>query len=110
MCARPVPSSRFISLSDSLARFLRRVLSEQAEARDALAPTPVHDLRVALRRCRSLAEGFSKFDSHSDWRQMRKAARRLQRGLAELRDAQGLAGWVRDLGLTPGAAGAAPPG
>jgi len=103
----PVNSSRVISPAQSLARFLRRVWHEQAEVRDALAPGPVHDLRVALRRSRSLAEGYSALDSDLDWSQLRKAARRLQRGLAELRDAQVMARWVRRLGLTDGAAGAA---
>jgi CHAD domain-containing protein len=90
-----------------LSRFLRRVWQEQAEAHDELAPDTVHDLRVALRRCRSLAEGFSELDSHRDWREFRKAARRLQRGLAELRDAQVMAGWVRRLSFTGGTAGGA---
>ena len=107
MRAPPVDSSRVISPPQSLAKFLRRVWREQAEAHHKLAPDTVHDLRVALRRSRSLAEGYSTLDSHPDWRQLRKAARRLQRGLAELRDAQVMARWVRRLGLTDGAAGAA---
>jgi CHAD domain-containing protein len=85
---------------------MRRVLKEQGRAREELAPGPIHDLRVALRRCRSLAEGFAQLDGHADWRQMRKAARRLQRGLADLRDAQVMAAWLRRLHLAPGAGGA----
>ena len=102
-----VDFSRFISPPEALARFLRRVWDEQAKVRGDLAPGPVHDLRVALRRTRSLAEGFSELGSHRDWRQFRKAARRLQGGLAELRDAQVMATWVRRLGFTGGTAGVA---
>lgn len=107
MPSSPVAPPRIFSPPESLSRFLRRVWDEQAKVRDDLAPGPVHDLRVALRRCRSLAEGFSELDKHRDWRQFRKAARRLQRGLAELRDAQVMTAWVRRLGFTVGAAGAA---
>ena len=107
MRSPPVASSRVKSPPEALAQFLRRVWQEQEKAHGDLAPDTVHDLRVALRRCRSLAEGFSELDGHRDWRQFRKAARRLQRGLAELRDAQIMAAWVRRLRLTDGAAGAA---
>ena len=103
----PVASPHGISPPEALSQFLRRVWQEQAEAHDELSTDTVHDLRVALRRCRSLAEGFSELDDDRDWRQFRKAARRIQRGLAELRDAQVMAGWVRRLGLTGGTAGAA---
>jgi CHAD domain-containing protein len=106
MPSAPVASSRILSPPEALSRFLRRVLQEQAAAQDELAPDTVHDLRVALRRCRSLAEGFAELDGHPEWRQLRKAARRLQRGLAPLRDVQVMAGWVRRLGFTGAAAGA----
>jgi CHAD domain-containing protein len=94
------------SLPDALARSLRRVLKEQARAKDSLAPQTVHDLRVALRRSRVLAEGFARVDMHGDWRRMRKVARRLQQGLAGLRDVQVMAAWARRLGLKHGPAGA----
>ena len=106
MPSSPAVSSRILSPPEALSRFLRRVLQEQAAAQDELAADTVHDLRVALRRCRSLAEGFAELDGHREWRQLRKAARRLQRGLAQLRDAQVMAGWVRRLGFTGAAAGA----
>jgi len=104
MPSSPAVSSRVLSPPEVLSRFLRRVLQEQGAAQDELAADTVHDLRVALRRCRSLAEGFAELDGHREWRQLRKVARRLQRGLAQLRDAQVMAGWVRRLGFT-GAAG-----
>jgi CHAD domain-containing protein len=90
---------------EALDRFLKRVLREHSAAREALAAGTVHDLRVALRRCRSLAEGFGSLDKHRSWRQLHKSAKQLQGGLAELRDAQVMAGWVRRLRITGGAAG-----
>ena len=64
-----------------------------------LAADTVHDLRVALRRSRSLAEGYATLDDDRDWRRLRKAAKELQGGLAALRDAQVMAGWVRQTAL-----------
>jgi CHAD domain-containing protein len=91
----------------ALERSLRRVRTEQALALDGLAVGPVHDLRVALRRCRSLAEGFSELNPHPKWRHLRKACKDLLDGLAELRDTQVMEESVRRLGLDKGPAGAA---
>jgi len=59
---------------------------------------PVHDLRVALRRCRSMAEGFRAVDPDPTWRKMRKAGKTLFSALGELRDVQVLREWVERLG------------
>lgn len=83
----------------SLQRQLRRVLREHKLARQHLAPTPVHDFRVALRRCRSLTEGFASFDPAPAWRHLRKACKRELKGLAALRDAQVMSVWVKRLRL-----------
>jgi CHAD domain-containing protein len=57
----------------------------------------VHDLRVALRRCRSLAQGLADVDLvHRDaWRTLARAARGLFDGLGHLRDAQVMCEWAR---------------
>lgn len=104
---KPDRSANFSSPARALKRSLRRVRSEQALAADGLKPGPVHDLRVALRRCRSLAERFSDLNPHPVWRHLRKASRDLLRGLADLRDTQVDEEWVRRLGLGSGPAGAA---
>jgi CHAD domain-containing protein len=107
MRARPAHFPRRDSPPEALQRFLKRVLREHSALRDSLAPDPVHDLRVALRRCRSLAEGYATLDNHPDWRRLRKSAKQLQDGLARLRDAQVMTSRVRHLGFTGGRAGAA---
>jgi len=84
---------------------LRRVRSEQTLAADHLAAGPVHDLRVALRRSRSLAEGFSELNPHSDWRHLQKACKELLDGLTDLRDSQVREEWARRLGFDKGALG-----
>ena len=69
-----------------LAYWMNRVIEERANLSANFAPDPVHDLRVALRRCRSLADGIIRIDPHPAWRQLKKTARPLFRGLGNLRD------------------------
>jgi CHAD domain-containing protein len=95
-----------VSLAHSLERALRRVRKKQGLATDGLAPEPVHDLRVALRRCRSLAEGFSELNPNGEWRHLRNACKKLLDGLAEVRDGQVVEEWTQRLGLTEGTLGA----
>ena len=73
------------------------VLKECARAQTALDADAVHDLRVALRRCRSIADALSMIDPSPSWRQMKRAGRRLFRGLGALRDGQVMSEWVRQL-------------
>ena len=58
----------------------------------------VHDLRVALRRCRSLADGLMAIDPDSSWKEMKKAGKKLFRALGELRDMQVMEEWIEKLG------------
>ncbi|HXZ18857.1 MAG TPA: CHAD domain-containing protein [Candidatus Acidoferrales bacterium] len=57
----------------------------------------IHDLRVALRRCRSMAAGLAEVDPDPSWNEMRKASRKLFRRLGDLRDLQVLQDWVNRL-------------
>jgi CHAD domain-containing protein len=57
----------------------------------------VHDLRVAIRRCRSVASVVAEVDPHPAWREMRKVARKLFHKLGGLRDVQVMEEWVRHL-------------
>lgn len=81
-----------------LAFWMERVLEECDRASDTFAPDPVHDLRVALRRCRSMADGLLALDPDKRWKQMKKAGRRLFRSLGELRDVHVMMEWVAKLG------------
>jgi CHAD domain-containing protein len=73
---------------------MERVLKELDEVRTAPDPDAVHDLRVALRRCRSLASVLEEVDPDPAWPEMRKLGRKLFRQLGELRDTQVLEEWV----------------
>jgi len=82
----------------TLSYWMHRVLAELDKLRATPDADTVHDLRVAIRRCRSLASVMEEVDPHPAWPQMRKAARKLFRGLGEVRDAEVLAEWLKRLG------------
>jgi len=93
-----VPASKVHHQQAGLGFWMRRVLEECDRASVEFAPDPVHDLRVALRRCRSMADGLMAMDSDPAWKQMKKAGKRLFGCLGELRDAQVMKEWVERLG------------
>ena len=57
----------------------------------------MHDLRVALRRCRSMADGMMAMDPDKDWKAMKKAGKRLFQRLGTLRDVQIMMEWIEKL-------------
>ncbi len=81
-----------------LRPWMERVLQECDHAGSDLAPDPVHDLRVALRRCRSLSDGMMAIDFDPSWRAMKKAGRKLFRALGDLRDLHVMLEWLGKLG------------
>jgi CHAD domain-containing protein len=83
---------------------MERVLEECDRAAAGFEADPVHDLRVALRRCRSLADGLMALDPDSSWKDMKKAGRKLFRALGELRDMQVMQEWIERLGASKEAA------
>ena len=81
-----------------LSFWMERVLDEVDGARRNLDADRVHDLRVALRRCRSMAEGFIAIDRDKGWRFLFKEGRTLFKRLGRLRDVQVLEEWLGRLG------------
>jgi len=80
-----------------LRYWMLRVLHECEHVSTDFGADPVHDLRVALRRCRSMADGMMAMDPDPAWKAMKKAGRRLFRSLGELRDVQIMMEWLEKL-------------
>jgi len=80
-----------------LSFWMDRVIKELENVRSFPDADAVHDLRVAIRRCRSVASVMEEVDPDPAWPAMRKVARKLFRGLGALRDAQVLDEWVKKL-------------
>src|SRR5579864_9208912 len=74
-----------------------RVLDECDHVAADFSADPVHDLRVALRRCRSLADGMMAMDPNPDWKHMKKAGKALFQSLGALRDVQIMMEWIEKL-------------
>src|SRR3974390_1400837 len=91
----PLPGSR--GEHRGLSFGMERTIKELEKVRTSPDPEAVHDLRVAIRRCRSVAAVMEEVDPDAAWREMRKLGRKLFRQLGELRDTQVLEDWTRKL-------------
>ena len=76
-----------------------RVLEECDKVSADFSADPVHDLRVALRRCRSMADGMMAMDPDRNWKAMKKAGKQLFQRLGALRDVQIMMEWIEKLNI-----------
>ena len=76
---------------------MNRVLEELESLQNSPDADTVHDLRVVIRRCRSIAAVMEEVDPDAAWPKMRKVARKLFRGLGAVRDAQVMEKWISKL-------------
>jgi len=74
-----------------------RVLEECDNVSADFTADPVHDLRVSLRRCRSLADGMMAMDPDPSWKAMKKSGKQLFQRLGDLRDVQIMMEWIGKL-------------
>src|SRR5215813_687783 len=88
----PAPAKK-----SGLLHWAQRAVEECETAGQGFAADPVHDLRVAIRRCRSMADGFLSVDPDPGWKQMKRMAKPLFASLGELRDVQVMMEWVEKL-------------
>ena len=100
--ALPIPvSSRVSPKSIGLESWMDRVLEAADSVQQSWDAEAVHDLRVALRRCRTMADALSEVNPGPGWRKLKKASRQVFHTLGLLRDLQVEREWVQKLG-TPG--------
>src|SRR5690349_7389308 len=81
-----------------LTHWMQRVPKELDALQTAPDKDAVHDLRVAIRRCRSVAAVMREVDPDPAWHAMRRLPKKLFRKLGELRDTQIMDEWVTDHG------------
>jgi CHAD domain-containing protein len=87
----------FLPPGTGLKFWLDRVVFLHPKADRKITFNNLHDLRTALRRCRTFAKGLSDFGERATWRQVDRLAKTLFRSLAELRDIHVLTAWTRSL-------------
>jgi len=93
-------AGKFNSKTVSLDYWMTQVPKQMDRAARGLDVDPVHDLRVALRRCRSIAEGMQAIDPHPAWKKMRRAGKQLFNSLGGLRDCHVLADLTAEIGAS----------
>jgi len=95
--AKKLVAKKPATKTTGLRYWMLRVLDECDHVAADFSADPVHDLRVALRRCRSLADGMIAMDPDPDWKAMKKAGKRLFQRLGDLRDIQIMMEWIDQL-------------
>ncbi|HLZ91303.1 MAG TPA: CHAD domain-containing protein [Candidatus Acidoferrum sp.] len=81
-----------------LAHWMQRVVKQVEALRTVPDKDAVHDLRVAIRRCRSVAAVMREVDPDPAWHEMRRLPKKLFRKLGELRDTQIMDEWLGEHG------------
>jgi CHAD domain-containing protein len=82
-----------------LETWMNRVLELANAVQEGWKSKDVHDLRVALRRCRTMAEALSEVNPDRGWRKLKKDSRELFHALGELRDTQVEQEWLKELSV-----------
>lgn len=77
---------------------MNKALEKAADLRPEWGSEDVHDVRVALRRCRTMADALREVNPDPGWRKLKKASKELFQSLGDLRDAQVEREWVEKLG------------
>jgi len=77
---------------------MNRALEKADELRPNWDADDVHDVRVALRRCRTMADTLREVNPDPGWRKLKKASKELFHTLGDLRDTQVEQEWVEKLG------------
>jgi CHAD domain-containing protein len=82
-----------------LPSWMQRVPNEVARVRQDWSVDAIHDLRVALRRCRTMADALREVNPDPGWRKIRKSTGALFHLLGELRDTQVKRKWLKKLSV-----------
>jgi exopolyphosphatase/guanosine-5'-triphosphate,3'-diphosphate pyrophosphatase len=98
MATNPAPVAEKAKPKLGLRAWMEAVLVECDRAAAGFEADPVHDLRVALRRCRSLADGLMAIDPDRSWKEMKKAGKKVFQVLGGVRDMQVMQHWIEKLG------------
>jgi CHAD domain-containing protein len=91
-----VPPGKTVK-SIGLGVWMDRALDRSAKIEPRWRPDDIHQLRVAFRRARTMAEALGEVDASPAWRKIKKLSRELFHALGDVRDTQVTREWVRKL-------------
>jgi CHAD domain-containing protein len=96
--ATAIPAAGTNPAHRGLSHWMQRIPKELQALRTKPDKNAVHDLRVAIRRCRSVAAVMREVDPEPAWHALRRVPKKLFRKLGELRDIQIMDQWVAEHG------------
>lgn len=102
MATAVIARSKTKEKRSGLPYWMDRVLKESERVTAGFDANAVHDLRVALRRCRTMANALAEVAPDPSgrgpsWQAMKRAGRRVFRRLGDLRNAHVMVEWVKTL-------------
>src|ERR1700746_231233 len=86
-----------LAKNDAFEKWMERVLKRAQKVRKTWAVTDVHDLRVALRRCRTMADALTDTNPSPGWNKLKRSSKKDFHTLGELRDVQVEQEWFKKL-------------
>ena len=92
----PLPVT-VLDKNDALEKWMVRVLKRGQKVRKTWDAADVHDLRVALRRCRTMADALIDTNPSPGWNKLKRSSKRVFHTLGELRDIQVEQEWLKKL-------------
>jgi CHAD domain-containing protein len=86
-----------LAKNDALEKWMQRVLNRGQKVRKTWSAADVHDLRVALRKCRTMADALTDTNPSPGWNKLKRNSKKIFHSLGELRDVQVEQEWVKKL-------------
>ena len=86
-----------LAKNDALEKWMGRVLRRGQKVRKTWSAADVHDLRVALRRCRTMADVLTDTNPSPCWNKLKRNSKKVFHTLGELRDVQVEQVWFKKL-------------
>jgi len=86
-----------LAKNDALEKWMERVLNRGQKVRKTWSAADVHDLRVALRKCRTMADALTDTNPSPGWNKLKRNSKKIFHALGELRDVQVEQEWVKKL-------------
>ena len=86
-----------LAKNDALEKWMERVLRRGQKVRKTWSAADVHDLRVALRKCRTMADALTDTNPSPGWNKLKRSSKKVFHTLGELRDVQVEQEWFKKL-------------
>ena len=86
-----------LAKNDGLEKWMDRALKRAQKLCQTWQAADVHELRVALRRCRTMADALIATNPSPGWNKLKKHSKKVFHSLGELRDVQVEEQWVKKL-------------